>query len=161
MSALRPDGQSRPVIEIDSNASNDYIESMAVLTIRNLPDEIRNRLRVRASRNGRSMEAEARAIIAGAVNAPAPQTLQETIAKVQAWAAGAQRKSRPAGKGAKPQGGGVKSFLRDRRREAIREAIQDGFNPRDLYRSDFARIASEADWTTDYIDQLAKKSIKP
>lgn len=33
---------------------------MATLTIRNLPDEVRNRLRVRAAENGRSMEAEAR-----------------------------------------------------------------------------------------------------
>ena len=33
---------------------------MATLTIRNLPDEVRDRLRVRAARNGRSMEAEAR-----------------------------------------------------------------------------------------------------
>jgi plasmid stability protein len=33
---------------------------MATLTIRNLPDDVRDRLRVRAARNGRSMEAEAR-----------------------------------------------------------------------------------------------------
>jgi plasmid stability protein len=33
---------------------------MATLTIRNLPDAVRDRLRVRAAENGRSMEAEAR-----------------------------------------------------------------------------------------------------
>lgn len=33
---------------------------MATLTIRNLPDEVRDKLRVRAAENGRSMEAEAR-----------------------------------------------------------------------------------------------------
>ena len=33
---------------------------MASITIRNLPDEIRDALRVRAALNGRSMEAEAR-----------------------------------------------------------------------------------------------------
>jgi plasmid stability protein len=33
---------------------------MATLTIRNLPDDVRDRLRIRAARNGRSMEAEAR-----------------------------------------------------------------------------------------------------
>ena len=36
---------------------------MATLTIRNLPDEIRDKLRVRAAQNGRSMEAEARALL--------------------------------------------------------------------------------------------------
>ncbi len=33
---------------------------MATITIRNLPDEVRDKLRVRAAQNGRSMEAEAR-----------------------------------------------------------------------------------------------------
>jgi plasmid stability protein len=37
---------------------------MATLTIRNLPDDVRDRLRVRAAENGRSMEAEARATLA-------------------------------------------------------------------------------------------------
>ena len=37
---------------------------MAVLNIRNLPAEVHARLRVRAARGGRSMEAEARAILA-------------------------------------------------------------------------------------------------
>jgi plasmid stability protein len=36
---------------------------MATLTIRGLDDETRDRLRVRAARHGRSMEAEARAIL--------------------------------------------------------------------------------------------------
>ena len=36
---------------------------MATLTVRNLDDEIKARLRVRAAGNGRSMEAEARAIL--------------------------------------------------------------------------------------------------
>jgi plasmid stability protein len=39
---------------------------MATLTIRNLPEEIRDELRMRAARNGRSMEAEARQVIAQA-----------------------------------------------------------------------------------------------
>jgi plasmid stability protein len=33
---------------------------MATLTIRNLPDDVRDRLRIRAAENRRSMEAEAR-----------------------------------------------------------------------------------------------------
>lgn len=39
---------------------------MATLNIRNLPDEIHAALRVRAARAGRSMEAEARSILAAA-----------------------------------------------------------------------------------------------
>lgn len=37
---------------------------MATLTIRDLDDEVKARLRVSAAENGRSMEAEARAILA-------------------------------------------------------------------------------------------------
>jgi len=45
---------------------------MATLTIRNLPDHVRDELRVRAARNGRSMEAEARALLEkGVVTEPA------------------------------------------------------------------------------------------
>jgi plasmid stability protein len=40
---------------------------MATLTVRNLDDGIKARLRVRAAENGRSMEAEARAILNGAL----------------------------------------------------------------------------------------------
>jgi len=36
---------------------------MAILNIRNLSDEVHRRLRIRAARKGRSMEAEARAIL--------------------------------------------------------------------------------------------------
>ncbi len=43
---------------------------MASLTIHNLDASINDRLRVRAARNGRSMEAEALAIVAEAVDAP-------------------------------------------------------------------------------------------
>jgi plasmid stability protein len=40
---------------------------MGTLTIRDLDDAVKDRLRVRAATNGRSMEAEARAILAAAV----------------------------------------------------------------------------------------------
>ncbi len=43
---------------------------MAAITIRNLDDRIKERLRVRAARHGRSMESEVRAILARAVNEP-------------------------------------------------------------------------------------------
>jgi antitoxin FitA len=36
---------------------------MSVLTVRNLDDDLKTRLRVRAARHGRSMEAEAREIL--------------------------------------------------------------------------------------------------
>jgi antitoxin FitA len=44
---------------------------MAALTIRDLDDDVKDRLRLRAARNGRSMEAEVRAILAEAVREPA------------------------------------------------------------------------------------------
>jgi plasmid stability protein len=40
---------------------------MATLTIRNLDEKVKRRLQVRAAINGRSMEAEARAILTAAV----------------------------------------------------------------------------------------------
>ena len=45
---------------------------MASLVIRDLDDDVKERLRVRAAGNGRSMEAEARLIIATAVAARRP-----------------------------------------------------------------------------------------
>ena len=40
---------------------------MANLTVRNLPQELHHKLRIRAARHGRSMEAEVRAILTQAV----------------------------------------------------------------------------------------------
>ncbi|MFL5220531.1 MAG: FitA-like ribbon-helix-helix domain-containing protein [Microvirga sp.] len=53
---------------IDGIAVTPHPPAMATLTVRNLPDEVRDQLRVRAARNGRSMEAEARAVLAAGVN---------------------------------------------------------------------------------------------
>ena len=50
-----------------SNTSDAIIASMASLQIRNVPESTRRGLRVRAARKGRSMEAEARAILTKAV----------------------------------------------------------------------------------------------
>ena len=44
---------------------------MATLMIRDLEDAVKTRLRVRAAHNGRSMEAEARAILRAALTEPA------------------------------------------------------------------------------------------
>lgn len=43
---------------------------MAVLTVRNLPDEVHRALRLRAAQHGRSTEAEVRAILEEAVDPP-------------------------------------------------------------------------------------------
>jgi len=53
---------------------------MASITIRNLDDDLKRRLRVRAAENGRSMEAEMREILRHAVSPPsAPQNLGQSI----------------------------------------------------------------------------------
>jgi plasmid stability protein len=44
---------------------------MAALSIRDLDETVKRRLQLRAARNGRSMEAEARAILTEAVSEPA------------------------------------------------------------------------------------------
>lgn len=54
---------------------------MAVVTIRNIPDDVRDRLRVRAAKRGRSMEAEARAILTAACAEPS----ENSVSAVQDW----------------------------------------------------------------------------
>jgi len=44
------------------------VMKMAMLTVRNLPDEVHRALRMRAARHGRSMEAEVREILEAAVS---------------------------------------------------------------------------------------------
>jgi plasmid stability protein len=126
---------------------------MAVLTIRNLPEEVRTRLRVRASRNGRSMEAEARAIVSAAVNAPSSDDLPEAIERLQDWIASSSKRFK-----SRPKSSAVDQLLRDRRRDAIREAIQDGLNPKMLFRGHYGRILSEAGWTAQYVENLVKQT---
>jgi len=45
---------------------------MASLTIRNIPEDVKHRLRQRAATNGRSMEEEGRRLILAAVEEPRP-----------------------------------------------------------------------------------------
>jgi len=52
---------------------------MAMLTIRNLPDEVHRALRVRAAENGRSTEAEVREILASAVKPEARLRMGEAL----------------------------------------------------------------------------------
>jgi plasmid stability protein len=53
-------------------AISDIVDGMAVITIRQLEENIKSRLRVRAAHHGRSMEAEARAILRSALGAASP-----------------------------------------------------------------------------------------
>lgn len=53
---------------------------MASITIRNLDDDVKRRLRVRAAEHGRSMEEEARDILRQVVSQPsAPKNLGQSI----------------------------------------------------------------------------------
>ena len=54
---------------------------MATLTIRNLPDAVRDKLRILAAQNGRSMEAEARNLLTSAVSAPPAPPGSDDVAK--------------------------------------------------------------------------------
>jgi plasmid stability protein len=48
--------------------------AVSAVSIRNLDDRVRERLRLRAARHGRSMEAEMRAILTEAVSEPGEET---------------------------------------------------------------------------------------
>lgn len=53
---------------------------MAALSVRNLDETVRERLRVRAAQHGRSMEAEIRAILTDAVSPPTdPKGLAQAL----------------------------------------------------------------------------------
>ena len=53
---------------------------MAILTVRNLPDDVHRALRVRAAQHGRSTEAEGREILAIAVKPEARVRLGDALA---------------------------------------------------------------------------------
>lgn len=59
---------------------------MAMLTIRNLDDDVKRRLRLRAAENDRSMEEEARRLLADALaqDPPRPRTGRELLRHVEA-----------------------------------------------------------------------------
>ena len=83
---------------------------MAVLTIRNLPEEVRNRLRLRAAKAGRSMEAEVREILAQATRETSQKPDPEAL---QAWVTQIYGQNKPEGV--------VDELIRDRRKEADSE----------------------------------------
>lgn len=82
---------------------------MAVLTIRNLPEEVRNCLRLRAATAGRSMEAEARSILSAACR----EVKKKPASALQAWVDKLYGRDKP--------GRVVETLIRERRREAARE----------------------------------------
>jgi plasmid stability protein len=84
---------------------------MATLNVRRLPDDVHARLRLRAARAGRSMEAEARAIIAAAC-AEGPEHLGP--ADLQAFVDHLYGGKKPSDV--------VDALIRERRREAKAEA---------------------------------------
>jgi plasmid stability protein len=56
------------------------VVALSAMSIRNIDDRVKERLRVRAARHGRSMEAEVRAILTDAVTEPGEASgLAETI----------------------------------------------------------------------------------
>ena len=84
---------------------------MATLNIRKLPDDVHTKLRVRAARHGRSMEAEARQILAEAVQEPERKPVD--LDKLRAFMLRLYDGELPTGV--------VDDFIAERRREAARE----------------------------------------
>lgn len=82
---------------------------MAGLTIRNVPEEVRTRLRIRAAKAGRSTEAEARAILAAACLC---DEKARPLAEMQAWVDQLYHGKKPHGV--------VDALIEERRREAKR-----------------------------------------
>jgi plasmid stability protein len=57
----------------------DIVPDVAVMTIRDLDDDVRDKLRIRAAQNKRSMEAEVRAILTAAVESPAERSFVDAL----------------------------------------------------------------------------------
>jgi plasmid stability protein len=92
---------------------------MATLNIRKLPDEVHRRLRIRAAEHGRSMEAEARAILSEAVgNAPTltPEEREAAVRRLQDYVDRIYGDRKPKNV--------VDQLIAERRREAEREASE-------------------------------------
>jgi hypothetical protein len=83
---------------------------MPLLNIRNLPPDVHRRLRIRAATAGRSMEAEARAILSAAVMSEEPSAPGPDL---QGWVAELYGGAVPSGV--------VDDLVAERRREAARE----------------------------------------
>ena len=98
---------------------------MATLTIRSLPDAVHRRLRLRAAEKGRSMEAEARAILEA--------NLAEGDRRAAWQAAGADiRAHLRAANGGELPPGMLDDFLAEKRRHAAAELGEVEKHPRTL-----------------------------
>lgn len=86
---------------------------MAVLNIRNLPDEVHALLRIRAAMAGRSMEAEARAILVAAVTEGDEVDASFSVTSLQEWVDELYGPNKPTNV--------VDELIAERRREAARE----------------------------------------
>ena len=124
---------------------------MATLTIRNLSDRVRDRIRVRAAKRGVSMEAEVRDILAQAVEPHSDRKQSQSVAELQHWIA-ANRK------GPRSDKNDSAALIRDRRRETIMEVISAGGKPADVFGSNYRRVLAEADWTLSYVKSLMRAS---
>jgi plasmid stability protein len=122
---------------------------MATLTIRNLPEDVRDRLRIRAAHAGRSMEAEARAILAGALAETAPRASADELQALVAQLYGGE-----------PLAGGVDGLIRDRRREVIQEVLEQGDDPELVFGEEFERICKEAGLTPASVRRAARRRAK-
>jgi antitoxin FitA len=94
---------------------------MATLNIRNLPDEVHRRLRLRAAGHGRSMEAEARAILAeAAMERPERSMTRKQLLReaqdLQAFIDKLYGGNKPTNV--------VGDFIAERRRQAAREELE-------------------------------------
>lgn len=83
---------------------------MAILNIRKLPDHVHRLLRIRSARNGRSMEAEARAILTEICTT---ETEVQESAGLPTWVDELYQGKKPAGV--------VDSLIAERRKEGARE----------------------------------------
>ena len=90
---------------------------MATLTIRNLPDEVRDRLRMAAAERGRSMEAEARAALTERFGLAAGPEIDIEAVTQQVQAAFAPYRAR--------QGSAVEALIAERRLEAWKETLEE------------------------------------
>lgn len=72
---------------------------MASITIRNLEDGLKVRLRVRAAEHGRSMEEEARRVLREALDSERPRTLADLAREMFGAAHGIELEPRPAAEG--------------------------------------------------------------
>jgi plasmid stability protein len=120
---------------------------MATLTIRNLPEKVRDRIRVRAAKRGVSMEAEVRDIL---TQAAAERDQNLSVADVQRWIAKNRKQPGPDSDSA--------ALIRDRRRETILEVVRVGESPSDVFGENYARILAEAHWTLSDVKRLARTS---